>query len=449
MRFCVLGWLCLCCYGQPTTINPKVQKIVSEISEDRIKATLTKLESFGTRNSLSSKVDAPRTWIADELKSYSPRLQVSFDRYKIKKVARISRDAELVNIIAVLPGTFNRDRQVLVSAHYDSMVMSTPTGSTGAIKPLDPESRAPGVNDDGSGTAAVMELARVMSQYEFEKTVVFVLFVAEEQGLIGSTLMAEKAAREKRQIEAVLNNDIIGSVISGNGEVDNHTVRVFSDDPSDSASRQVARYIKDIGERYVPSMNIDLIFRPDRFGRGGDHTPFNQAGFAGVRFSSAEEDYSHQHTATDTLANMDVPYTTRVARINAAVASTLAWAPRPPVNMDIPPPRPGGSTPEELRPTRPAAMISRGKSRYDAVLRWKTDGAETDLAGYVVLMRATTDAYWQRRIFVGKATEYQLPGVGLDSWIFGVQAVDQEGNPSLVSPYALSVRSKQQIEVVE
>lgn len=437
-------------FGQQNSINPVVNEIVSAVSGERIVATLKRLETFETRNTLSSQTDpnhgigAARNWIAAQLRGYSPRLQVSFDTHRVQKQGRISSDVEMSNIVAVLPGTINKDRQVLVTAHYDSLALARPLTDEERrageeIKAADANALAPGVNDDGSGTAAVMELARVMSQHEYEKTVVFVLFVAEEQGLIGSALYARKANSEKRQIEAVLNNDIIGSDVSGDGMSDSGSVRVFSEDPADSPSRQLARYIKDIGERYVPSMRIDLVFRSDRFGRGGDHTPFNQEGFPAVRFSSAEENYANQHTRTDTLANMSPTYTTRVAKINGAVAATLALAPKSPVVME-----PIQNGPRKGQPT---PMIGRGKSRYDALLRWKNESPESDLAGYLVLMRSTTEPFWQRSIFVKKdASQFLMPNVSIDEYVFGVQALDNDGNPSLPSTYVLIPREKLKID---
>ena len=445
--------LCACASAQSPSLNPKVAKIVQGVSEDRITATLKKLESFGTRNTMSSQDDpqrgigAARKWIYDELKGYSPRLQVRLDSYRVKKQLRITEDVEMSNIVAELPGTIHKDQKVIISAHYDSLVLRNRTESgTGEGAPVpagqaqpaaDPNITAPGVTDDGSGTAAVLELARVMSAQEYDKTLVFILFVAEEQGLIGSSLYAEKAHKANEKIEAVLNNDIIGSVASGDGNVSTRTVRIFSEDPADSGSRQLARYIKEVGERYVPSMDIDLVFRADRFGRGGDHTPFNQEGFSAVRVSSAEEDYSHQHTSTDTFDNTSVPYITRVARINGAVAATLALAPKSPVIIE---------EIERAGKKVMTPMIGRGKSRYDAQLRWKTDAQEADLAGYMVVMRSTTSPYWDRRMFVGKTGELLLPGVSIDEYIFGVQAIDVEGNASLTSVYTLPQREKRPIE---
>lgn len=238
-------------------LNPRIEKIVGEISTERIAATLRKLEGFGTRNLFSSLEDPNRgigaaaRWIRDEMASYSPRLQVRLDEHEAKKKAMMIRDVKLQNVVAVLPGTTQKDRQVLISGHYDSLnrVMK----NVGELQRVDHEATvaadAPGVSDDGSGTAAVMELARVLSAYEFEKTLVFVAFSGEEYGLVGSGLYAKRAAEEKAVIDGVLNNDIIGNDEAGNGRRAGTAVRVFSDDPIDSPSRTLARYVKEIGER--------------------------------------------------------------------------------------------------------------------------------------------------------------------------------------------------------
>src|SRR3954447_3717975 len=333
-------------HADEKTLNPKVVKIVGEVSEARIKATIEKLVSFGTRNTMSKADDpehgvgAAREWILKEMQSYSPRLQVRFDKYRVKKQGqRIFKDVDLWNVVAVLPGTKMPETQVLVSGHYDSLNLgnrpaNAPPPEPGAASQLTPEQfeknaelPAPGACDDGSGTAAVMELARVMSQYEFDKTLVFVAFAGEEQGLIGSSLLAAKAKKENQVIEAVLNNDIIGTDISGNGRMSNNSVSVYSDETMDSVSQQLSRYVREIGQRYLPAMRVDTIFMGDRLGRGGDHTPFQWEGFGAVRISTPNEIYANQHHETDTLDKMSVPYTTRVARMNAAVAASLALAP--------------------------------------------------------------------------------------------------------------------------
>lgn len=241
-------------------IDPEIKAMVDSVSEERMAATLKKLESFGTRNvhfdgdSETKGVIAARLWIANQLKSYSPRLQVRFDAYHVKKQGRVLKDLEMVNVVAVLPGTVDKSRQYIVSGHYDTIAMtggrtedSPPSTTPQTLETAHVEQPAPGVTDDGSGTAAVMELARVMSQHEFENTVVFIAFAGEEEGLFGATLYAEKAREQKAQIECVLNNDIIGSDVSGNGFTDNGHVRIFSEDPNDSPSRQIARYVREVG----------------------------------------------------------------------------------------------------------------------------------------------------------------------------------------------------------
>lgn len=449
-------------------MNPEVSGIVDAISEQRMAATLKKLEGFGTRYVLSPRDDpahgigAAKHWIHDELASYSPRLQVSYQDFTIKKGARrgqIIRDVDLSNVVAVLPGTVEKDRYVLISAHYDSvnLVRKAYTGPEQTIAemvrqgidesearrylkilprerpqgPLDFEataagSIAPGVTDDGSGTAAVMELARVMSTQQFDKSIVFILFAGEEVGLSGSQVYAAQAKKDGMRIEAVLNNDIIGSDVSGNGRSSNSVLRVFSSGPDDGATRELARYTKWIAERYVPSMQIQMVFRGDRFLRGGDHLPFVSAGFAAVRLTSASEKYENQHTATDTFANTSVPYATRAARMNAAVLASLALAPSPPsLNWSWSSgPDKGGHEP----------LLTRGKSGYDAVLHWLPN-SEPDLAGYAVMIRSTTSPVWEREIWVGNVTTYTLPDVSIDDIVIGVKAVDRDGNASIVACY--------------
>jgi hypothetical protein len=440
--------------AQLKTVNPTVKEIVDAVSQERIGGIMKKLESFETRNLFSDDdnptrgIGAARRWIFDQFAGYSPRLQVRFDSYKVKKKGRIVRDVEVHNVVAVLPGKLNPERQFIISAHYDSLALLRPIQSnpSGSAEPA-PDSTfdlsnlaptAPGVSDDGSGTAAVMELARVMSRYEFEKTIVFVAFTGEEEGLIGSTLYARKAREAKQTIDGVLNNDIIGTEVSGNGRVDNGTVWVFSEEPADSSSRELARYVKDMGERYLPSFRVDLVFRADRLGRGGDHTPFNLEGYPAVRLTTPNETYANQHTTTDTFANASVPYTTRVAQTNAAALASLALAPKAPVTEE---PIARGPRKGQLTP-----MIGRGKSRYDAALRWKNENPEPDLLGYVVVVRKSTSPNWEKEIFVGNVTEFTLKDVSVDDVIFGVKAVDRDGNESLVSPYVPAPRQKTEIE---
>jgi hypothetical protein len=479
--------------AEEEAVNPQVRKIVDEVSEAHIKATLEKLVSFGTRNTMSNPDDpehgvgAARQWIFNEFKSYSPRLQVRFDKWRVKKQGRIFRDVDLYDVIAVLPGKTMPETEILVSGHYDSINLGnrpaaapSPDGTFTPPPQLTPEEQqkqaelpAPGACDDGSGTAAVMELARVMSQYEFDKTLVFVAFAGEEQGLIGSTLEAAKAKKASEDIEAVLNNDIIGTEVSGNGRIDNSSVSVYSDETMDSPSQQLARLIREVGERYVPSMQVKVMFLHDRIGRGGDHSPFQLEGFAAVRLSTPNENYANQHSATDLLENMSVPYTTRVAQINAAAAASLALAPKEPAVMSLPRAGRAGSAQSSAEGAAvdggrrgaaqggtdgaagrgrggrgPQPMLSRGQSRYDAQLRWRTTGPDANLMGFAIVYRATTAPFWEHEIYVGKVNEYTLKNVSIDDLRFGVKAIGVDGTESLVAPYVFPPRRMVEIETV-
>ncbi len=455
----------LCPVARPDdSLNPRTRQILDEISETRIRDNIAKLVSFGTRNTMSEQNDsnrgvgAARQWIFDEFKSYSPRLQVRFDKHRVKKQGeRIFKDVDLYNVVAVLPGTRHPETEILLSAHYDSLNLGdapAPAGPSDTIgeRPamtLEDAARnadlpAPGACDDGSGMAAVMELARVMSRYEFDKTIVFVAFAGEEQGLIGSSLMSTDARKANDDIEAVLNNDIIGSAVSGDGWGDSGTVNVYSDSTLDSSSQQLARFARETAERYYPAMQVRTVFMPDRLGRGGDHTPFQWEGYAAVRFSTPNEIFKNEHHATDTLENMSVPYTARVARVNAAVAATLASAPKPPIVMRE---RKIVSA-EPKADRRPLPTISRG-SGYDAALHWTPAGSDEGIKGYAVVMRATTSPYWEREIFVGKVNEFTLKDVSVDNMVFGVRAVAEDGSESLVSPYLYPERLKREVQTVQ
>ncbi len=467
-------------------VNPKVQEMLGQVSEARMKAILEKLEGFGTRNTMSNADDpvhgigAARNWILKEMQSYNPKLQVHFEKFRVKKQGqRIFKDVDLYNVVAVLPGTKMPETTVIVSGHYDTLNLGTrPAGAAagpgaegaGAGAPgnttanmtladfeKNAELPAPGVCDDGSGTAAVMELARVMSQYEFDKTITFIAFAGEEQGLIGSSLQAVKARKENQVIEAVLNNDIIGTDTAGNGRMSNSSVNIYSDETMDSIHQQLARYTREIAERYLPSMKVNTIFMGDRLGRGGDHTPFQWEGFAAVRISTPNEIYMHQHHATDVLANMSVPYNAKVARVNLAVAANLAMAPKPPVVM--PEPRAGGGRQGAAAATgatgapagggrRPSPMIARGGG-YDAVLRWRAAGPEDDIKGYTVVIRSTTSPYWEQEIYVGKVNAFTLKDVSIDDSKFGIKAIGTNGTESLVTAYVYPPRQKVEIETVQ
>ncbi|MDQ3013864.1 MAG: M20/M25/M40 family metallo-hydrolase, partial [Acidobacteriota bacterium] len=296
-------------------LNPQIEKIVSEISAKNIEAGIRKLVSFGTRHTLSSQDDpvrgigAARRWIKEEMDRYSRessgRLIVTEDEFMQPPSQRVPKEAKLVNIVATLPGTQaeSKDRLYVVSGHYDSIC------SPGSDITCD----APGASDDASGTAAVMEMARVMSKYQFDATIIFMTVPGEEQGLLGAAHWAEEAKKKNLNIAAMFTNDIIGNTFGGNGVRDNRRVRVFSEGvptteteaeartrqssggENDGPSRQLARYIKEIGERYVNYFEVTLVFRRDRYGRGGDHNAFLQRGFTAVRFTEPNEDFTRQH----------------------------------------------------------------------------------------------------------------------------------------------------------
>ncbi|MBK9707278.1 MAG: M28 family metallopeptidase [Acidobacteria bacterium] len=424
--------------GKP---NPQIEKILGEISSTNIEAIVRKLVSFGTRHTLSSQDDpargigAARRWIREEFDRYSResggRLQITEDEFIQEPTQRVPQPAKLVNVVATLPGTQgeSKDRIYLVSGHYDSCVCSQGM--------LDATSDAPGANDDASGTAAVMEMARVMSKYQFDATIVFMAVPGEEQGLLGATHWAENALKNKLNIGAMITNDIIGNTIGGNGVRDNARVRVFSEGvPSneseaeartrqsvggenDSTSRQLARYIKETAELYLKNFKVTLIFRRDRYGRGGDHIPFLQRGFTAVRLTEPNEDFTRQHQKVreengikygDVADMVDFAYVAQVARVNTAAMAGMALAPAPPLGV----------------------KFKSGRQEYDTYLTWQA-GKEPDLAGYRIVWRETFQPLWQHSVDVGNVTEFVMKSLSKDDYIFAVQALDKDGNASLPS----------------
>jgi hypothetical protein len=434
---------------QPSDLDPQVVKLVAAVSQERLSAILKKLESFGTRNTLSSPnlpdkgVGAARQWIFNEMKSYSPKLQVSFDTYQVAKQGRITRDVEVRNVMAVLPG--RSARRIYVSGHYDTVARPGGQGQANAGPPRDPDAAAapvadpdapldnpaPGVNDDGSGTALTIELARIFGQsgIDFDATLVFMCHVSEEQGLIGARLHAQRAVAEKIPIEAVLNNDIVGGDTGGNGIVDGATIRVYSEGPEDSPSRELARFVQRWGARYVPSHKVRPMARPDRFGRGGDHSAYNQLGFTAVGFRESRENFTRQHDVRDTFEGISLPYLAENARVNAASAATLALAPPPPHVVN----------------ERGAPQISRAPTGYDANLTWT---AAPGAAAYRVFWREAWGPDWQHDLLVGNVTNLVLPNMQIDDYVFGVAAVDAHGHESFVTAYVTPPRSNTPVKTV-
>ncbi len=427
--------------AQQSELDPQIERIVASVSEERLVGVLKKLESFGTRNTLSSTgsptrgIGAARQWILEEMRSYSPRLQVSFDVYTIAKQGRITRNVEARNVMAVLPG--RSARRVYISGHYDTIAIEGGQSTTNAgnrgrdgisiVQPIDPDapndSPAPGANDDGSGTALTMELARVFSQsgVEFDATLVFMCHVAEEQGLMGAYLHAQRAVAEHVRIDGVLNNDIVGNDRAGNGIVDGSSIRVYSEGPEDSPSRELARFVQRWGSRYVPSHRVRLMARPDRFNRGGDHTAYNQLGFAAVGFRESRENFAKQHDPRDQFDGISPTYLAQNARVNAAAAANLALAPPAPVVTG------------ERGP-----MITREPSGYDAKLRWI---ASPGAVAYRIFWREAWGPDWQHDWLIGNVTDVVLRNMQIDDHVFGVAAVDGTGHESLVSPYVSPPRA--------
>ncbi len=422
----------------PGRRDADITRVVREIEARNIERTIRRLVSFGTRNTLSEQNDpnrgigAAREWLFAEFQKAAARsdgrMTVVKQTFEQPKAARVPQPTMLTNIVATLRGSQPESgkRMYVVSGHYDSMCTS----------PTDAKCDAPGANDDASGTAAVLELARVMAPHKFDATIVFMTVPGEEQGLLGATYYAEQARKNNLDIEGMFTNDIIGNSHGGNGIHDPHTVRVFSEGvrsneteaeaalrrsvggENDSPSRQLARVVKEAGEREVPGMKVWLIYRRDRYGRGGDHQPFLERGYAAVRFTEPNENYNHQHQNVrqengiqygDLPEFVDFDYIADVARVNAAALATLA-----------------------LAPARPKNVLLGGGLADDTDLKWEAN-AEPDLAGYEIVWRDTTAAVWTNSRWLGNVTSFTLKGMSKDNYFFGVRAVDKDGHRSPAS----------------
>ncbi|MGB2868319.1 MAG: M28 family peptidase [Bacteroidota bacterium] len=423
-------------YSQkPPEMNSAIQRMVSEVSAANIQVTVEKLAGFGTRHTLSDTVSnergigAARRWIKAEFERFaaqsSGRMTVEFHVTMVPSSSRVPNPTKIVNVVATLHPDHRvvPERILLVSGHYDSR----------ASNPMDSRSDAPGANDDGSGTAVVLELARVLSKVPVEATVVFAAFAGEEQGLLGSTAWAVKAAQRNLNIEGVLNNDIVGGIEGGDGSVESTYVRVFSEAYSpvdtgttfrrrnslglenDGPSRSLARYIKETNQQYSVKLGVHLIYRRDRFPRGGDHSPFHERGYAAVRFSVARENYDWQHQNVrtesrrkfgDRVEFTNAEYCANVARVNLATLASLALAPAAPTDVNV----------------------LTAELGYGTDLRWKAN-KEPDLAGYYIRYRDTDKPEWEGRFFTADTTAHLA--ISKDDYLFGIQAVDREGNASL------------------
>ncbi len=442
----VFLFLCLCISTESSFAqkakrekpNAAISAVVREISAKNIETTIRKLASFGTRNTLSEQdnptrgIGAARDYLYGEFQKISRDcggcLQVEKQTFVQPKANRIPQPTKLTNVFATLKGTTNPDRVYVVSGHYDSMCN---------LDAMDATCDAPGANDDASGTAAVVEMARVMSKRRFDATIIFMTVPGEEQGLLGAAYFAEQAKKTGMDIEAMFTNDIIGGVTSYKNAPDRQSVRVFAEGvPSneseqeanqrrsvggenDSASRQLGRFIKEVADVYSPKFTVQLIYRRDRYGRGGDHIPFLERGFSAVRFTEPHEDYTHQHQSVkfvdgkqygDLPEFVDFGYVANVTRINAAALAALTLAPARPKNVGI----------------------VTGLLTNDTDLKWNAN-TDADLSGYEVVWRNTTSPVWTNSLFVGKVTSYTAKEMSKDNYFFGVRAVDKAGNKSPAS----------------
>lgn len=417
--------------------NKIITDMVTEVNRDSLKSYITTLVDFGTRSTLSdikSKkkgIGAARNWVVWKFNQFAKhsdgRLTAYLDTISYKPDGRrINKAISLGNAVAVLKGTDKNDQRVfIITGHLDSRVNDVMNG----------KSDAPGANDDASGVAALMECARIMSKQSFPATIIFVAVTGEEQGLLGSTFMAEKAKRENWEIEAVLNNDMIGNNTSNETNIiDNTKLRVFSEGlpnyeldkeaksirslglENDSKSRQLARYIKEVGERYVDHLEVKLIYRSDRFLRGGDHLPFLANGFTAVRLTEMNENFNQQHQDIrtengieygDLIKFMDFEYLRKNTAVNLAVLANLAKAPSVP---------------------RAVTVDLKNLSNSSAFI-WKAPKSGK-IKGYNVLMRESSSAMWEKKFFTTN-TQLTLP-YSKDNYLFAVQSVGEDGSESLV-----------------
>ena len=412
-----------------------IYSIIDQVSATRIEQDITSLVNFGTRHTLSDTlsnktgIGAARRWIKKSFENTSANcgdcLEVFYQGNMVKKGTngRIVKDVNIVNVVAIQRGTKNPNKFIIMSGDIDSRV-SDPTDYT---------SISPGANDNASGMAGTLEAARVLSKYRFENSIIYVGLSGEEQGLFGGKGLAEYAKAQGWEIIGILNNDMIGNITGVDGTISNTDFRIFSEPvpPTeterernarrfyggevDGISRQLARHIHKQVKKYMPEMNPMLIYRLDRFGRGGHHRPFNDAGFAGVRIMEAHENYTQQHQDIraeggiaygDVLEHVNFEYAAKLTAVNAISLASLAWAPTPPETVAL-----GGAV-------APAATFS-----WDAV---------PEAVGYKIYWRDTTSPTWDMSRNVGNVTSFTLKGMVVDNYFFGVSAVGANGQESVV-----------------
>lgn len=421
----------------PPATDARIYDIAAAPSSARLESDIRTLANFGTRHTLSDTtsttrgIGAARRWIKAEFETISEAcggcLEVVYQRSLVPggESGRIPTDTWVVNVLAIQRGSEHPNRYVIMSGDIDSRVSSSNNF----------EDDSPGANDNASGMAGTIEAARVLSAYSFPNTVVYAGLSGEEQGLFGGQHMASVAVEEGWQIIGVLNNDMIGNIEGVDGVIDNRTFRIFSEPTPvteseqarnsrrfyggevDGVSRQIARYVERMTRTYMPEMNPMMIYRLDRFGRGGHHRPFNDKGFAGVRIMEAHENYNRQHQDIrtengiaygDVIEGVNFEYAAKLTGVNAIALAGLAWAPPAPTGLRI-----GGA----VQPS--------------TTLAWEAP-ADATVAGYAVYWRDTTAPQWQNRRFVSGVNEYTLEGIVIDNFLFGVASVSTDGNESEV-----------------
>ena len=434
LSFAALSLAAVPVAAQQTAVpGASMRAIADHVSQQSLRALVERLVSFGTRHTLSARdhptrgIGAALDWTESEFERYSAACGGCIEIVRPSDTVtgrRIPEPTVVENVLAIQRGTQCLNRVVIISGHIDSRVSDV----------MDFTSDAPGANDDGSGTAAVIEAARVLSRHRFPATIVYAVLSGEEQGLYGGKILADYAQAPGWEVVANLNNDIIGNSCGSDGHCDPHHVRVFSEGPrwqgrealmgaqrsrggeNDSPSRNLSRYLADLAEELGLGLEVRQIWRNDRFGRGGDHTELLNAGYPAVRLSVAVEDYDHQHQDLrtengtvygDTADEMDFAYLTKVTKLNVAALTALARAPSPP------------------------APEAEGAVSTDTTLTWqRVPGA----AGYVIRWRPTDDSRWRHSLHVpAGTTEWVLSGIRVDDWVFGVSALSPEGYESPVA----------------
>lgn len=435
MKLTITGLLLVLLQTTAAQQDPRIHQIIDAVSAERLEKDIAILANFGTRHTLSDTVSntrgigAARRWIKQEFDQISKDcnncLEVFFQKDLVKEGtnARIPFDVWVVNVVAIQRGTKNPNRFIIMSGDIDSRVTD----------PNDYSSDSPGANDNATGMAGAVEAARVLSKYKFENSIIYTGLSGEEQGLFGGAGLAAYAKEQGWEIIGVLNNDMIGNIEGVNGVISNRDFRIFSEPvpPTeterernmrrfyggevDGISRQLARYVHKTTQTYMPEMNPMLVYRLDRFGRGGHHRPFNDAGFAGIRIMESHENYYRQHENIrmengiaygDVIEYVDFDYAAKLTAVNAIAMASLAWAPPAPTNVTI-----GGIV-------EPSAK-----------LKWdKVEGA----VGYKIYWRDTTSPTWDHSRYVGDVSEFTLEGIVIDNYFFGVAAVGKDGHESVV-----------------